>query len=33
VLRDLVAQGKLTVFEAEYQLGTGQVVRLDAGRK
>jgi len=33
VLRDLVAQDKLTVFEAEYQLDTGQVVRLDAGRK
>jgi carbonic anhydrase len=33
VLRHFVEQGKLTVFEAEYQLDTGQVVRLDAGPK
>jgi len=33
VLRHFVEQGKLTLFEAEYQLDTGKVVRLDAGRK
>ncbi len=31
VLRHLVEDGKLTVFEAEYQLETGEVVRLDGG--
>ena len=33
VLRHFVKQGKLTLFEAEYQLDTGEVIRLDAGRK
>jgi carbonic anhydrase len=33
VLRHFVEQGKLTLFEAEYQLDTGEVIRLDAGRK
>jgi len=33
VLRHFVAQGKLTLFEAEYQLDTGEVIRLDGGRK
>lgn len=33
VLRHFLEEGKLTVFEAEYQLDTGEVVRLDAGRK
>ena len=33
VLRHFVEQGKLTLFEAEYQLDTGRVVRLDTGRK
>jgi len=33
LLRRLVEQGKLTVFEAEYQLDTGKVIRLDAGRQ
>jgi carbonic anhydrase len=31
VLRHFVAEGKLTVFEAEYQLDTGEVVRLNGG--
>jgi carbonic anhydrase len=30
ILRHFVEQGKLTVFEAEYQLDTGSVVRLNA---
>jgi carbonic anhydrase len=29
VLRHFVEEGKLTVFEAEYQLDTGAVVRLN----
>lgn len=29
ILRHFVSDGKLTVFEAEYQLDTGKVVRLD----
>ena len=29
VLRHFVQEGKLTVFEAEYQLDTGEVIRLD----
>jgi len=33
VLRHFAEQGKLTLFEAEYQLDTGEVIRLDAGRK
>jgi len=33
VLRHFVEQGKLTVFEAEYQLDTGEVVRLSGGRQ
>jgi len=33
VLRHFVEQGKLTLFEAEYQLDTGEVIRLDAGRE
>jgi len=33
MLRHFVEQGKLTVLEAEYQLDTGEVIRLDAGRK
>jgi len=33
VLRHFVEQGKLTLFEAEYQLDTGKVLRLDTGRK
>jgi carbonic anhydrase len=30
LLRDYVQQGKLTLFEAEYQMDTGEVIRLDA---
>ena len=30
LLRDYVQQGKLTLFEAEYQIDTGEVIRLDA---
>jgi carbonic anhydrase len=33
VLRHFVEQGKLTLFEAEYELDTGKVLRLDSGRK
>jgi len=33
VLRHFVEQGKLTLFEAEYELDTGKVLRLDTGRK
>lgn len=33
VLRHFVHDGKLTVFEAEYHLDTGEVVRLDAARQ
>jgi carbonic anhydrase len=33
VLRHFVEEGKLTVFEAEYQLDTGKVVRLDGGHQ
>lgn len=33
VLRHFVEQGKLTVFEAEYQLDTGEVVRLKGGQQ
>jgi len=29
MLRKFVAQGKLTIFEAEYRLETGEVIRLD----
>ena len=29
VLRRAKEQGKLTVIEAEYQLGTGELIRLD----
>ena len=32
VLRRFVEQGKLTVFEAEYKLETGEVIRLDSAR-
>jgi carbonic anhydrase len=32
VLRHLVDDGKLTVFEAEYQLDTGEVLRLENGK-
>ena len=32
VLRHLVDDGKLTVFEAEYQLDTGEFVRLESGK-
>jgi len=31
VLRHAKAEGKLTVIEAEYQLNTGEVIRLDTG--
>jgi carbonic anhydrase len=31
VLRHFVEEGKLTIFEAEYQLDTGEVVRLNGG--
>ncbi|MCU1308800.1 MAG: carbonic anhydrase [Acidobacteriaceae bacterium] len=33
VLRHFVEQGKLTVFEAEYQLDSGEVVRLNASQQ
>jgi carbonic anhydrase len=33
VLRHFVEEGKLTVFEAEYQLDTGEVVRLGGGQQ
>ena len=32
LLRHFVEEGKLTVFEAEYQLDTGEVIRLDRDR-
>jgi carbonic anhydrase len=33
VLRHFIEEGKLTVFEAEYQLDTGEVVRLDSASR
>jgi carbonic anhydrase len=33
ILRHYAEQGKLTVFEAEYQLDTGAVVRLDSAKQ
>ncbi len=32
VLRHFAEQGKLTVFQAEYQLDTGKVIQLGSGR-
>ena len=33
VLRHFVEEGKLTVFEAEYQLDSGEVIRLDGAKQ
>ena len=33
ILRHFVEEKKLTVFEAEYQLDTGKVIRLDKGQQ
>ena len=32
ILRHAKEEGKLTIIEAEYQLDTGRVIRLDKGR-